>query len=222
MASCHNFSNYTQHTTQAEDTYVHTQVHTKPKHKSPSTISRSWRRAIAWRRQMGLLPQVYTDSTDLPSLVACDAVQQRYLQTTEYIDQMCFQGAMDYEAAKHLKRDMFAWATLQTCLMVRIEELEVDNIEYENELRRLDRQDKTKTQDKTKSCQSTESDHGAPNLRKYDAKKSETYIKPVNFISAGFINKQNDTPHTKHTQHRLELNLSFIQNIHEDPAVECK
>lgn len=133
----------TTHTTM--DTPTDIQTH---KRKSPSTRSRSWLRAIAWRRQMGFLPEAHLDHRELPPLVACDAVQQRFLQTTEIIDQACFQGAIEYDLARELKREMFAWATMQTCLLARIEELEADNINHEGEMRRRREHDIT-TQNET-------------------------------------------------------------------------
>lgn len=79
---------------------------------------------------MGFLQATSDDAETLPSLVASDAVQEKYLNTTDYLDQLCLQGALDYEIARHLKREMYQWATMQMCLLLRIEELEsefVDN-----------------------------------------------------------------------------------------------
>lgn len=183
-------------TTHTSNTNTHIDYNTRHKHKSPSTRTRSWLRAIAWRRQMGLLPEAHQDASGLPSLVASDVVQQKFLNSTELIDQIWSQGAIDYEAAKHLKREMFAWATMQTCLLLRIEELEADNLELESEMHRRTNSDQTMTQDNTKEPTHTDQKHKA-----YDTKKAERYIKPVKFTSAGYINKNNTITQTE-TQHQ--------------------
>lgn len=210
----HYGQHHTTMTYTTKDTPADTPTH---KRKSPSTRSRSWLRAIAWRKQMGLLPEAHLDQDDLPSLVACDAVQQRYLRTTETIDQACFQGVMEYEVARELKREMFAWATMQTCLLARIEELEVDNINYEGEMRKCKEYD-TKTQDETPHNDVTQHDRPDNRRKVYDASKCRQYIKPVNFISGGIINApvNSKISHTQGTQAKYTNTMSHTHK--QEPA----
>lgn len=94
--------------------------------RSPATRVRSWRRAIAWRRQMGFLPPhaADTEGETLPSLLATDIVQQQYLGAAEYIDQLCSYGALAAEDARPLRRCLLDWTLLQINMLQRIEELE--------------------------------------------------------------------------------------------------
>lgn len=166
---------------------------------------------------MGLLPEAHLDQRDPPSLVACDAVQQRYLQTTELIDEACLQGAIRYDLARELKREMFAWATMQTCLLVRIEELELDNIIYEDEKRRRDDYG-TQTQDETRPNDIKQDDKPDTRRKVYDASKCRKYIKPVNFISGGIINASHSTK-IAHTEETEATHTNTVPHSHtQEPA----
>lgn len=181
------------------------------RYKSPSTRGRAWRRAIAWRRQMGLLPEADREPDAPPSLVATDVVQQRYLQLTEDIEVATHEGEMDSKFAQHLKRELLNWTIFQISLMRRIEELEVDIVQNEGE----------HSGREEGKCNELEQAllRRFPH-RKYDTTKCEMYIKPVPFISRGKTVNDNKTDTDIKTESSDETKMDIKETTNDQPTDE--
>lgn len=191
--------------TQTIDYNIQPDQHHKPKrhrHKSPSTKAHSWRRAIAWRIQMGFLPRDYVEDDTLPSLVASDVVQQQFLGAMEYIDDLCLHGALDPEAARPLRRCLLEWTTQEIRLMNRIEELEIDLLTLEN--RNSNDNSNIKTHTQTQNIGNTNTSKIQTKQPTGGNTKCTTNTKFVTFVSGGLNDDMHKSPHTNTKQNTLE------------------
>lgn len=178
----------------------------KQKYKSPSTKARSWRRAIAWRQQIGLAIDEEQEKTKSPSASPTLAIKNKYFEVTDYLDDMTAQGTLDYLVARELKHKFFEWATFEMCLMNRVEEVEEEllNMEFacENTVNvNTSCDDISIVNHSAYNCvtnqvyknnfKTNKISPKSKNQTEYDTKKCRKYITPVKFVSGGFANANN-------------------------------
>lgn len=190
----------------------------KQRYKSPSTRLRGWRRAVAWRQRMGILQPPDTDINTNVMPQCWDTLQYRYFSITDYIDDMCMQGAIEYEVARYLKHNMFDWAIFQAGLLSRVDELEDEYLpddtgncndipEHPGDEDDTEFSRNATLQANINKCHSSSTAQQA----EYNTRKCRPYITPVHFVHGGSTHshyeKQNnnvtesrDTSRTDRTQ----------------------
>lgn len=182
---------------------------------------------------MGLLKTTDPDNETVPSVSLCETVQNKYLQVTDYIDDACMQGTIDYYVARQLKHEMFHWASFQTAILLRMDELEDEAICRDNEkpnkshkhadTPRPLRDNHTHIQYDYEKHQSPDTNRSTTQLE-YDTTKCKRYIKPVRFVYGGSTHdtntKENETKTTETDKQQCESNqnitpINNIQNKNE-------